>query len=253
MGAVPVDAVAQRAQVIGARAPSELDAERALQRGRRKIGRRRGRHEVRTRTTSLERTAIDRGGVSLRDRLAEARQRILGCPVGPERARLPAGEARLVEEQEVEIRPDVRLAGRQSDAVAHLRVLIGGSARLGRRRRVGLAAGVVGDDGDVFRARVRRRLPGVDRRLRATLHVPDANTGGTRNRLSGAVEGEPEVVHELVPVALREDLRADVLSPGSFGGREAVGVVTDGVEERPGSSARAIGLSHGADERARRV
>jgi hypothetical protein len=44
-----------------------------------------------------------------------------------------------------------------------------------------------------------------------------------------------------------------VLAPGPLARRYAVGMVSDGVEKRLSSSARPVGLSNGADERARRV
>jgi hypothetical protein len=147
----------------------------------------------------------------------------------------------------------VRLAAGQPDAVADLCRLVGGVARLARRRRVGLAACVVRNHGHVLRARIGDLLARVDRRLRAALGVPDGDTGRARKRLCGAVKGEPQVVHEFVPVALREHLRRDVLAPRPLRRGYAVDVVRNCVQQRTASSACAVRRSHAPDERPRRM
>ena len=147
------------------------------------------------------------------DRPPEGRERALRRQVRPRRARLPAREDRLVREQEVEVRADVRLAGREADRVEHLGRLVGRGAGRRGRGRVGLPAGVVGQRGHVLGARVEARLAGRHRGLEAVLEVPEPGTGAGE-RLAGAVECAPEVVHQLVPVARADRRRPDGCAQG---------------------------------------
>src|SRR3954453_7905775 len=109
-------------------------------------------------------------GGGLPRRKLEREQRRLPVPAAPDQARLPAGEAPLVDELEVEERMHVGLAGREPDSLSELPRLLCRP----HRPHVLLPVVMAGQSG-------------WHRRLKAVLEIPDGRRAAER-RLQDADE-----------------------------------------------------------------
>ena len=159
---------------------------------------------------------------------------------------MPAAEAVLVEQAEVEEPGDSRLAVREQDRVAQLRRLVDDVLVVARRQcrnrvQVVLAAVVVA------------QLVGRRNGLETVLDVPDRHAADARHGLGRVLEGCAQDVHQSLVVALRDQVRALVQDPGRLRGVRWVWVVAERVEELARPPARAIGVPQGEDEAPRIV
>ena len=226
-------------------------------RRRRRRGRRR-RRAARPGRREREARAIDRRGGDRREHRLDRLVRRLRRAVGPEQARLPAAQADLVHELEVEERADRGLAVGELHRVLQLARLIGHDARRARLRR---------DRLDELPVRLPARVAGAlvvrHDRLEAVLEVPDRDrplergqrvlagaaagrrdAAAARNRLRGAAERGRQHLHQ--PRRSRPG-RARAASGCERERRLArvlgIDVVAERVEDRQRPAARAVGLA----------
>ena len=168
-------------------------------------------------------------------------------PVAPEHARLPAGEAILVQQLEVEERADRRLAACEEQCVPQLACLVANPrlGTLGRDRR---------DDVPVrLRSAVQVPLRAWNGGLEARLEVPHAGRAFERDRLGRPVEPVADRDEQPVEVALPHCPRVRVHDPRRLGCVVGVRVVPERVDERVSPPLLPIRLTDLAHEAGRVV
>ena len=206
-----------------------------------------GLHRTRPRrcTAGRQRGAVDGPRVHLSRGVPE---RLVGGfrrAVRPEHPGLPAAEVALVDQVEVEVGADRRLAGCDPDRVGELHRLI--DARPDARVR-GFLLRPGGDRSRIrLGTRVQRGFARVRHRLVALRQVPDRRRAFARDGLRRAVEAVAERLHQGLVVADRDRRPGCVLRPGALGRSDRVRDVAEGVEDRLRPPARLVGLRHLGD------